>query len=412
MPRDIRNTKLQDELFQTLLSDPKTMENPSAQLFSELFAAHKNSPPKYRVDDIIYIGSAQSPFVKENTSTTIGIFIVNKFILEPLQVFGYVNHPFDEKAVGRMESNVADALMQKDITVQQVAEYIDRCQYLFGGPLAHLINPSINPDIMTLPPQAASLKKKLLEENKEVIEANDPQVSSKIEKEVTKVAMDWMNDRNDPSLSFFKSGAIDPYNNYRTMFVMKGAVKDNTGESPTGYKIVTSEYDNGISKEDMPKIADTVVTSSYNSGVATQDSGYMGKKYNTVLQRVKLLDKGSDCKSKDTLDIVITDKHLYRYIVDGSKLVCLTPEVIDKYKGKECHLRSPLHCHAKDPCYCNVCMGDRLYDIGVHNIGLTVSILSGATLNAALKTKHNVTVGTYTIKKSDILKYVPDYVHE
>ena len=57
-------------------------------------------------------------------------------------------------------------------------------------------------------------------------------------------------------------------------------------------------------------------------------------------------------------------------------------------------------------------MGDRLYDIGVHNIGLTVSILSGATLNAALKTKHNVTVGTYTIKKSDILKYVPDYVHE
>ena len=121
MPRDIRNTKLQDELFQTLLSDPKTMENPSAQLFSELFAAHKNSPPKYRVDDIIYIGSAQSPFVKENTSTTIGIFIVNKFILEPLQVFGYVNHPFDEKAVGRMESNVADALMQKDITVQQVA---------------------------------------------------------------------------------------------------------------------------------------------------------------------------------------------------------------------------------------------------------------------------------------------------
>lgn len=402
MPRDIRNTPAQTAYFEAL----GDLHNPTAQMFAELFAAHKDSPPKYHVDDMIIIGPEQSPFVKENSSTTCGIYLFNKFILEPLKIFGYVNKPFGSKELGALEDGISDGLMQKDLTTEQVAEFIDRLQFLLGGPLAHLINPSINPDIMTLPPQAAALKKKLLAENKAGIEANDPQTSSKIEKEVTKVAMDWMNERNDPSLSFFKSGAIDPYNNYRTMFVMKGAVKDNTGESPTGYKIVTSEYDNGITKEDMPKIADTVVTSSYNSGVATQDSGYMGKKYNTILQRVKLLEKGSDCKTPDTFQTVITNRHLYRYIMENGKPVCLTPEVIDKYKGKVCKLRSPLHCHAKDPYYCNICMGDRLYDIGVHNVGLTVSILSGATLNAALKTKHNVTVGTYTIKEEDILKYV------
>lgn len=402
MPRDIRNTPSQTAYFEAL----GDLHNPTAQLFAELFAAHKDSPPKYHVDDMIIIGPEQSPFVKENSSTTCGIYLFNKFILEPLKIFGYVNKPFGSKELGALEDGISDGLMQKDLTTEQVAEFIDRLQFLLGGPLAHLINPSINPDIMTLPPQAAALKKKLLAENKAGIEANDPQTSSKIEKEVTKVAMDWMNERNDPSLSFFKSGAIDPYNNYRTMFVMKGAVKDNTGESPTGYKIVTSEYDNGITKEDMPKIADTVVTSSYNSGVATQDSGYMGKKYNTILQRVKLLERGSDCKTPDTFQTVITNRHLYRYIMENGKPVCLTPEVIDNYKGKVCKLRSPLHCHAKDPYYCNICMGDRLYDIGVHNVGLTVSILSGATLNAALKTKHNVTVGTYTIKEEDILKYV------
>lgn len=402
MPRDIRNTPAQTAYFEAL----GDLHNPTAQMFAELFAAHKDSPPKYHVDDMIIIGPEQSPFVKENSSTTCGIYLFNKFILEPLKIFGYVNKPFGSKELGALEDGISDGLMQKDLTTEQVAEFIDRLQFLLGGPLAHLINPSINPDIMTLPPQAAALKKKLLAENKAGIEANDPQTSSKIEKEVTKVAMDWMNERNDPSLSFFKSGAIDPYNNYRTMFVMKGAVKDNTGESPTGYKIVTSEYDNGITKEDMPKIADTVVTSSYNSGVATQDSGYMGKKYNTILQRVKLLERGSDCKTPDTFQTVITNRHLYRYIMENGKPVCLTPEVIDKYKGKVCKLRSPLHCHAKDPYYCNICMGDRLYDIGVHNVGLTVSILSGATLNAALKTKHNVTVGTYTIKEEDILKYV------
>ena len=402
MPRDIRNTPAQTAYFEAL----GDLHNPTAQMFADLFAAHKDSPPKYHVDDMIIIGPEQSPFVKENSSTTCGIYLFNKFILEPLKIFGYVNKPFDKKELDALEDGISDGLMQKDLTTEQVAEFIDRLQFLLGGPLAHLINPSINPDIMTLPPQAAALKKKLLAENKAGIEANDPQTSSKIEKEVTKVAMDWMNERNDPSLSFFKSGAIDPYNNYRTMFVMKGAVKDNTGESPTGYKIVTSEYDNGITKEDMPKIADTVVTSSYNSGVATQDSGYMGKKYNTILQRVKLLERGSDCKTPDTFQTVITNRHLYRYIMENGKPVCLTPEVIDKYKGKVCKLRSPLHCHAKDPYYCNICMGDRLYDIGVHNVGLTVSILSGATLNAALKTKHNVTVGTYTIKEEDILKYV------
>ena len=402
MPRDIRNTPAQTAYFEAL----GDLHNPTAQLFAELFAAHKDSPPKYHVDDMIIIGPEQSPFVKENSSTTCGIYLFNKFILEPLKIFGYVNKPFGKKELETLEDGISDGLMQKDLTTEQVAEFIDRLQFLLGGPLAHLINPSINPDIMTLPPQAAALKKKLLAENKAGIEANDPQTSSKIEKEVTKVAMDWMNERNDPSLSFFKSGAIDPYNNYRTMFVMKGAVKDNTGESPTGYKIVTSEYDNGITKEDMPKIADTVVTSSYNSGVATQDSGYMGKKYNTILQRVKLLERGSDCKTPDTFQTVITNRHLYRYIMENRKPVCLTPEVIDNYKGKVCKLRSPLHCHAKDPYYCNICMGDRLYDIGVHNVGLTVSILSGATLNAALKTKHNVTVGTYTIKEEDILKYV------
>ena len=402
MPRDIRNTPAQTAYFEAL----GDLHNPTAQMFAELFAAHKDSPPKYHVDDMIIIGPEQSPFVKENSSTTCGIYLFNKFILEPLKIFGYVNKPFGKKELDALEDGISDGLMQKDLTTEQVAEFIDRLQFLLGGPLAHLINPSINPDIMTLPPQAAALKKKLLAENKAGIEANDRHRCSEIEKEVTKVAMDWMNERNDPSLSFFKSGAIDPYNNYRTMFVMKGAVKDNTGESPTGYKIVTSEYDNGITQEDMPKIADTVVTSSYNSGVATQDSGYMGKKYNTILQRVKLLERGSDCKTPDTFQTVITNRHLYRYIMENGKPICLTPEVIDKYKGKVCKLRSPLHCHAKDPYYCNICMGDRLYDIGVHNVGLTVSILSGATLNAALKTKHNVTVGTYTIKEEDILKYV------
>jgi hypothetical protein len=403
MPRDLtKDPKKMQDLFDTL----GDMHNPTSKQFVYLFAKHRTKPERFRTDDIILIGPEQSKFVKPNSATTVGIYIVNKFLLEPLEIFGYQNCVFDSKTWEKVESLVAEALMAKDLTTAQVAEFIDRCQYLLGGPLAHLINPSISSDIINLPPSAMALKKKLLEENKEAIEANDPQVSADIEEAVTKEALRVMEEKNDPSLSIFKSGAVDPYNNMKVMLVMKGAVADPTGESPTGYKVVTSDYNEGISKEDMPKIANAVVNSSYSSGVLTQDSGYMAKKYNVSGQRIKLLPKGSDCGSTDYYNIVVSSRHLYRYIMDGGKLVCLTPEVIDKYKGKMCKMRSPLHCHAKDPCYCNVCMGDRLYLVGVTNVGMTQSIISGATMNMSLKAKHDARARFYELSMDDLTKYV------
>lgn len=402
MPRDLRHTKQETEFFELV----KDFNNPNAKLFDTLFARHAHSEPKYRVDDIIEITSKQSPFVKEHSATTVGIYLVNKFIIEPFQVFGYVNKTFTDKVWSSLEDKIAEALLDGKITQETVCEYIDRSQYLLGGPLAHIINPSLSSAILNLPPKAKKLQKELMEKNKDRILNNDPNASAEISNAVVTEALKDIKAENDPSISLFTSGAVDPYNNYRTMFVMKGAIKDNTGESPTGYKIVTSNYNDGISKEDVGKIADALVTSSYSSGVATQDSGTLGKKYNAVLQRVHLADKGSDCGTKQYLKTIITKRHLYRYIVENGKLIQLTPDTIEKYKGKVCNLRSPIYCKSKDPTYCNICCGDRLYRIGVHNLGLTFSIVSGSTLNLALKTKHDSSVKTYRCKIDDLMKYV------
>ena len=59
MPRDIRNTKLQDELFATL----GDMHNPTAIQFADLFAKHKDQPEKFHTDDIIEIGPEPSTLV-------------------------------------------------------------------------------------------------------------------------------------------------------------------------------------------------------------------------------------------------------------------------------------------------------------------------------------------------------------
>lgn len=403
----ILTAEQQAKLFE-LMGD---LEKLDADRLSKLFAYHRKTGIAYYPDDIITIGPEQSKFVKPRTVTTLGIFIANKFILEDLGIFGYVNKPITGKLNGTIDGAMSKALMSGDITREQYGQYIDRTQWLYGGPLAFIINTSLSETLLSLPPAAKKLREKLLAENKDAIAANDPQAAVHIERAVVNAALEEMRKSGDPSMALFDSGCgIDPYNQYKTIMVMKGAVQDNTGESPTGYKVITSNYDSGISKEDMPKIADTVVSSAYSSGVFTQDSGTNGKKYNALFQRVRIENRGSDCGTKDCLDIMITkdnaEDYIWRYIMVNGKPLMLTPENIKQYIDKNVKLRSPVHCKAKDPEYCSVCVGDRPYRIGIRNIGFTMMTISGATLNASLKKKHDISIKLRTITVDDVLKYV------
>ena len=124
MPRDLRGTPKEKELFEAL----GDLHNPTAQLLSDLFARHKDSSEKYRTDDLISIGPAQSKFVKPDSTTTVGIYIVNKFLLEPVEVLGYVNKTFDDKNWGKVEDIIAAALLAGDITQETASRFIDRTQ--------------------------------------------------------------------------------------------------------------------------------------------------------------------------------------------------------------------------------------------------------------------------------------------
>lgn len=399
--------KQREELFD-LMGDASNIDTPR---MCKLFARSKKSGIRFYPNDIITIGPSDSKFVKEGTKTTIGLFIANKFMWEDLGIFGYVNKTITADMNDKIQSSMAKALMESDITTEQFGRFIDRCQYLNGGPLAMILNVSLSKTIITLPPAAKKLRLELLDKNAEAIRSNSPNATAHMEHEIVDKALDEMRKTGDPALAYFDSGCgIDPYNQYKTICVMKGAIKDNTGESPTGYKIITSNYDIGISKEDMPKIADAVVTSSYSSGVATQDSGTNGKRYNALYQTISIMDPGSDCGTTGTLEVAITkgnaSKFIYRYIVEGSKLVELLPANIDSYIGKTVKMRSPLYCKAPSPQYCSHCVGTRPYRRGTKNLGYEFMTISGSTLNAALKKKHDVSIKLKTIGVEDLMKYV------
>ena len=125
-----------------------------------------------------------------------------------------------------------------------------------------------------------------------------------------------------------------------------------------------------------------------------------------MAQNIRIGKIGSDCKSTTYLKAKITKNHLYRYIVEGGKLVLLDQDNIDKYIGKVCNLRSPIHCKSPEPTYCNICVGDRPYRVGNYNLGLTFMIMSGSTMNASLKSKHDVSLKYQTVGLSDLTKYM------
>lgn len=385
----------------------------SSQLITKMFANYRKTGIQYYPDDLIVIGSNDSPFVKDGTVTTVGIYIVNKFIFEDLKIFGYINKTLTGKIIKKVNKHIASALLEEDITLDQVFRFIDRCQWLFGGTVAHIINTSLSSTLLNLPPSSQKLKKELFEKNKDALAIGDPHVSSSIETEICNDALEKMRAQNDPAMALFDSDCgIDPYNNYKTMFVMKGAVVDNTGESKTGYKTITSNYDNGITKEDMPKTADNVVTGAYARGVSTQDSGYSAKKYNSMFRRTSLGPHGSDCKTESVVEMELTEKTAeefgsqYRFIMENGNPVMLTPKTVGKYVGKKVKLRAPSGCRFKEPCYCNVCFGDLPYRTDTTNVGLQFNIAAGAMMNASLKKFHDVRIKIYQLDiEHDLLRY-------
>jgi hypothetical protein len=88
------------------------------------------------------------------------------------------------------------------------------------------------------------------------------------------------------------------------------------------------------------------------------------------MQTEVLDEHGSDCGTKKTIDVKLTNRNRndfeYRYIVEGDKLVELTPQVMDKYIGKTIHMRSPMYCLGDKTC--NICAGEMNYKLGNKNV--------------------------------------------
>lgn len=141
----------------------------------------------------------------------------------------------------------------------------------------------------------------------------------------------------------------------------------------------------------------------------TQVSGYMSKELLAAFQTETLADKDSDCGSKRTITVTLTegnyDNFIYRYIKEGSKLIMLDNENKSKYLGKTVQMRSPMYCLGigKDRCICNKCAGDFYYKLGKKDIGLLSSKVATTLTQLGLQKFHQNLVKTKQIDPKRIL---------
>lgn len=118
---------LSEKDVQELLS--LTPNDITKDLMISYFAYTKKGNPRFKTNDK-FIMPKGTMGVKEDTTTTVGRFIYNKFIIEPrfIDLLGYRNQTFTGGDIEDMEAELAEALMNDKIKPEDFIDYLNRIQ--------------------------------------------------------------------------------------------------------------------------------------------------------------------------------------------------------------------------------------------------------------------------------------------
>lgn len=369
----------------------------------ENFFFKEKSGRKYDPSIEITIPTNRYKGNKTPIKTTLAIFIMNVLLFEEKlhDIVGYVNDEYTSKVNEMVEDKLDKALLNSRITVEDRVDFMHNIQW-FGFQFNAALTPSLTAKTSKALKPVMKEKEKLLKANKAIIESGDAVEAVKIQKRLLDIARKEIGD--DPGMELYESGSKASFdNNYSSLYVMKGPIVDtSTGK----YAIATGNYCEGIPKKEFHMYADSLVNGAYAKGRGTQIGGYMTKKYFATFQSIVLDDAGTDCGSKGFLEVFLTkdnmEMFLYRYILEGSKMVVLDDEVMPKYIGRVVKMRDPLFCTSDK--ICNKCAGNLYYMLdNFKNIGLTTVKVSSSLMNKELKKFHDTSVKLAKMDLNDLV---------
>lgn len=311
---------------------------------------------------------------KNKFTTGVGRLIFNKFFFESdpvlLQFFPYTNDNVTSKTYEKILNQMGYLMLEGKIDTETYKKFCKKSQKMM--PYVSILAPNHSDNMLTITKRINKKKAQLLKEHKAELDAKDDnsvKVFDQISNELLDYAKDLMKD--DPAMDMFNSGAGGSFgNNFKNMFIMRGAVKDPTPNK--GYNMITSNYIDGISKEEYSAIANTLAAGPYARSKKTEVGGYWEKLFMAAFQHIELLPEGSDCGTKRYIEMNVNDKNInmimYSYAIVGNKLVEITSENRDQFIGKKVKLRFSSMCEAKNG-ICNACAGNLFYRLGIKNVG-------------------------------------------
>lgn len=328
---------------------------------------------------------------KNEFTTTIGAWLFNKGCVSWSGIFdeiGYINKPITKKVLGDITSKLSYAVLEDRVTVQQYRHFIDAMQKFM--PYTTIICPTTSEEMLNVGKALEPKKKELIKKYSKELENKDALAMSKLEKELLDYAGEVL--KGDPAMDGINSGAGASWgNNFKNMYVMKGAQKD---PDPTkGYNLITSNYMQGVSKEDYCAMANSLAAGPYARAKNTAAGGYSEKLFLGATQHVVLDEKGTDCGTNRTITVTLDKTRMrmcmYSYIVEGSRLVRLDSTNMDKYAGKTVKMRFASLCKGKK--ICNKCAGDLFYLLGIKNVGTASPQLASCVKLISMKSFHDST---------------------
>ena len=359
--------------------------------------------PPFVPTEVISLKKEEYQWVNGNISTTVGMLIFNRYILERtgiIQHLGYWNNPIDKDGLQDLTAEVNNLAIQNIITMQQKGDYIDsrdRLGFWCAAFLAVAISPALIRPMDNVNKRKAELFKQYENDIKSTNPVTQTMAVNKIEKEL--MGMVRENLKNDPGYDLYRSGDGNLDNNYKTINVMRGSVFN---EGTKRYDVVENSLMNGITKHDITPFANSVLAAAYPSAVGTADAGYMAKIILALLQSEHIDENpNSDCGTQQTIPLTITKKNkkyaLFRYINDNGKKVLTDLHNINDYIGKTVQLYSPQCCERE--AICGKCAGTVFHNLGVKNVGLLVTQITQKLLNIKLKSKHDLSQNAGIIPK-------------
>lgn len=339
---------------------------------------------------------------KNSFLTTIGIYIFNKYFIEQdlMDLFdhGYINEEIDSGTFKRINKTLSYALAEDRITIDTLKRYALKTQKTM--PYISIIAPNYTDKFLTCSKVIGKKKEELLKKYEKEIQEENELVATKIEKELLDFAREYLKD--DPCMDLFISGARGSVNNnFKNMFVMKGAIKDPDPNAKHKYHIATSNLIDGIKPEEYSLFANSLAAGPYARAKKTEVGGELERLLLYAYQDVILDEPGTDCGTSRHVTVELTKDNvadwIYCYIIEGSKLVELTSQNMNKYIGKKVKFRFSSLCENKNGKICNICAGNLDYRRGQKNAGITTTYVASTMKNISMKSFHDSVAKTVTM---------------